>query len=373
MKLRKLSTVLAAVSISALALAGCTASTETTAPTTSAPEPGETTSEQAEVSYAGKELVVTSFGGDWEKALIAAVVIPFEAATGAKVKLVTAYSADALAQITAAKDNPQFDVVHFSGGQEITAAAEGLLEPITAADLSNYSDLAEVAVQEMVNGAGPVIQVTPVGLVYRTDKIDTAPTSWTDIFKDEYKGKVALTDFSNTYGVLSMLRVNDALGGNINDASLGLEAIGNLAASNDAVVIATSAELQAAFVNRDIWIAPYAQDYAATLIAAGIPVAFAAPTEGMTASFITASVVAGRENTDLAKLFIDYTLRAEAQATFATLMRYAPVNTATVIPENIASSVLSTEQVSNILRYDAGVIAANRPAWTDEWNSRIAR
>lgn len=373
MKLSKLSAAIAAVSISALALAGCAASPSNTTPTTSAPAPEATSSEPAEVSYAGKEIVVTSFGGDWEKALLAAVVIPFEAETGAKVKLVTAYSADALAQITAAKGNPQFDVVHFSGGQEITAAAEGLLEPISPSDLSNYANLAEVAIQGMANGAGPVIQVTPVGLVYRTDKIASAPTSWTDIFKDEYKGKVALTDFSNTYGVLSMLRINDALGGNINDVSKGLQAVGDMAANNDAVVIATSAELQAAFVNRDIWIAPYAQDYAATLIAAGIPVAFAAPSEGMTASFITASVVAGRENTDLAKLFIDYTLRPEAQATFATLMRYAPVNTTTVIPENIASSVLSTEQVASILRYDASVIAANRPAWTEEWNSRIAR
>ena len=46
-----------------------------------------------------------------------------------------------LAQLRAQKDNPQFDVVHFSGGLEHAAAAEGLLSPIKAEELSNYDQM----------------------------------------------------------------------------------------------------------------------------------------------------------------------------------------------------------------------------------------
>lgn len=367
---KRISTVsLALVTLGSLTLAGCATSAETPAPAT---ESTDSTTE-AMPSYEGQELVVTSFGGDWEKALISAVVIPFEAATGADVKLVTAYSADALAQLEASKDNPQFDVVHFSGGQEVTAAAAGLLDPISADQLSNYADLQPFAVAGLDLGQGPVIQVTPVGLVFRNDLGLPTPTSWADVFAADYAGAVALTDFSNTYGVLSMLRVNDALGGTIDDPSAAIDQLGALAQSGDAVVVATSAELQTAFVERGIALAPYAQDYAQTLITAGIPVEFITPSEGLTASFITASAVAGTGKEDLAKLFIDYTLSPQAQATFATLMRYASVNTATEIPENIQSSVLSPAEVGNVLRYDPTTIADNRQAWTDQWNNLIAK
>lgn len=374
MSSRTMKASLALVTLSALTLAGCAGATnEADSGADATDETPAETMEESQPSYEGQELVVSSFGGDWEKALISAVVIPFEAATGADVKLVTAYSADALAQLEASAGNPVFDVVHFSGGQEVTAAEAGLLEPIAPEELSNFADLAPFAAENMASGQGPVIQVTPVGLVFRNDLGLPAPTSWNDIFAADYAGAVALTDFSNTYGILSMLRVNDAMGGSIADPSAAIDEMGALAQNGDAIVVATSAELQTAFVERGIALAPYAQDYAQTLIDAGIPVEFITPEEGLTASFITASATAGSGQEELAKLFIDYTLRPEAQATFATLMRYASVNAATEIPENVQSSVLSPSEVGNVLRYDPMAIGNNRAAWTDQWNNLIAQ
>lgn len=348
-------------SITALALASCASGTP------------EASDQSEERPYEGVELVVTSFGGDWEAALIAGVVEPFEAATGAEVTLVTAYSADALAQITAQAGNPQYDVVHFSGGQELVAAQNDLILPIEPSALSTYDELQPLAVEGIADGYGPVIQVTPVGLVYNSEKITEAPTSWTDVLDPAYAGHVALTDFSNTYGVLSMLRVNDALGSSIDDVTEGLTALGNLAASGDAIVVASSADLQAAFAQRDIWLAPYAQDYAETLRQAGLPVEFVIPEEGITASFITANVVAGRENPELAEMFIDFSLKAEAQQVFAELMRYAPVNTTVELSDDVAGSVLAADQFGTIERYDSQKIADNRQTWTDDWNTRISQ
>lgn len=374
MFVRTIKASLALVTLSTLTLAGCAGASNGPGSGNDAPEESAAeTTDAGQPSYEGQELVVSSFGGDWEKALISAVVIPFEAATGANVKLVTAYSADALAQLQASAGNPVFDVIHFSGGQEVTAAEAGLLEPIASEELSNFGDLHPFAVENLASGGGPVIQVTPVGLVFRNDLGLPAPTSWNDIFSNDYAGTLALTDFSNTYGVLSLLRVNDAMGGSVDDPTAAIDKMGALTQSGDAIVVATSAELQTAFVERGIALAPYAQDYAETLIAAGVPVEFITPVEGLTASFITASATAGSGSEELAKLFINYTLSPEAQATFATLMRYASVNSATKIPEAVQSSVLSPSEVGNVLRYDSTVIANNRAKWTDQWNDRIAK
>ena len=74
--------------------------------------------------------MINSFGGAYEKTHRELVIEPFEKMHNVKINVVTAYSADALAQLRAQKAAPQFDVLHFSGGQEAIAAKEGLLTPI---------------------------------------------------------------------------------------------------------------------------------------------------------------------------------------------------------------------------------------------------
>src|SRR5690606_13488174 len=77
-----------------------------------------------------QSLTVNSFGGTFETAFIEHVVEPFEAEYGADVTVVTAYSADALAQIRAQRNSPPYDVAYISGGQEPLAVGEGLFAPI---------------------------------------------------------------------------------------------------------------------------------------------------------------------------------------------------------------------------------------------------
>ena len=359
MNTRRILTTGALVATGALVLAGCAA--------------GDDSASSGDKEFAGETIVVTSFGGDWEKAFIEAVVDPFEEETGAKVELITLYSADALAQVTAQKASPQIDVVHFSGGQEFTAAADGLIAPIAADELSESGDLIGLATAGLERGEGPVIQLAPIGLVYNTEADAPAPTSWLDLFDEAYAGHVALTDFSNTYGVLSMLRVADALGGGIDDPSQAITDLGALASSGDAIVVPTSPDLQTAFAQRETWLAPYAMDYAGTLQDAGLPVEFIVPEEGVTASLITANVVEGRDNPDLAKLFIDFELRPEAQAVFAESMRYSPVNTKTELSDEAADAVLTGDELETVVVYAPGDVAASRPAWTDEWNALITK
>src|SRR3546814_7653463 len=114
-------------------------------------------------------------------------------------------------------------------------------------------------------------------------------------------------------------------------------------------------------------------DNAGTHQDAGLAVELIVPEEGVTAALITANVVEGRENSDLAKLFIDYELRPEAQALFAERMRYSPVNVTTELSDDAADQVLSAEELESAVIYAPGDIAEHRAAWTDEWNTLITR
>jgi putative spermidine/putrescine transport system substrate-binding protein len=325
-------------------------------------------------SFAQDELVINSFGGSYEKTHRDLVITPFEEKYGVKVKVVTAYSADTLAQLRAQKENPQFDVVHFSGGLETIAASEGLLAPIKPAELSNYGQMYPFAVEGIEKGVGPMYKVAAIGLLYNTEEVSPAPTSWMDLTNPAYAKSVLLTDAAaNTYGMLGMLMMNKVNGGTLDDVQPGLDFVGKLL-KGGATVISKSPEIQQNFAQGSALIAPYAQDYAFTLTKAGLPVKFVQPKEGAAFAPITVNLVAGRENRDLALKFIDFSIRAEASKGWAEALRYSPTNKEAKLPEDVAAQVIYGEEAAkNLVGFDPIKIGEERSKWNEAWKRLVAQ
>ncbi|GIL00920.1 MAG: ABC transporter substrate-binding protein [Alphaproteobacteria bacterium] len=319
------------------------------------------------------EITINSFGGAYEEAHRKCVIDPFEAATGAKVNIVTAYSADAFAQLRAQKDAPQYDVIHFSGGQEIVGAKEGLLLPMTPQMVPNLADLYDFAKTGVATGEGPAYQIAAVGLVYAADKMPAAPTKWADLLNPDYSEHLVITDISNGYGMIGMLMINQVAGGTMDNIQPGLDAVSKLL-DQGAIVLSKSPEIQQEFAQNDAWLAAYASDYAYTLQKAGLAVKFVQGEEGTPASFITASLVAGRDNVELASKFVDMELSPEAQACFSEALRYTPTNSKTVLADEVAASVVyGPDATAGLMRFDPVTIEANRSAWVEAWGKTIAR
>lgn len=326
-------------------------------------------------AYAQQELVVSSFGGEWTETHRKLVIEPFEKETGAKVRLVTGYSADIMAQLQAQKDNPQMDVVHFSGGQEALAAAEGLLAPIKPDELSNYADMYPIAVKNIEKGEGPAFSVAAIGLLYNHDQVEEPPTSFLDLARDEFRDKVLLVDISNSYGLLGLLMMNKANGGTLDDIQPGLDFVGELL-DKGADVVKSSPEVRQLFAQGDVVVGPYANDHAYRLKEAGAPISFVVPKEGAAASFLTVNLVAGRpaENRELALKFIDYTLRPEVAAGWAEDARYSPLNKKTELPPDVAADVIYGEKAINqLVAFDALKVNQEKSKWIEAWNKLLAR
>ena len=322
---------------------------------------------------AQETLVINSFGGAYEKIHRELVIEPFEKAHNVEVKVITAYSGDTLAQLRAQKDNPQFDVVHFSGGLETAAAAEGLLSPIEPSELANHDQMYPFAVAGLSKGIGPMYKTAVIGLLYNTGQVSAPPSSWNDLANPAYAGHVLITDAaSNTYGMLGMLMINHVNGGRLDDIQPGLDFIeGILPAST---IVSKSPEIQQNFAQGNAWIAPYAQDYAFTLTKAGLPVKFTLPDEGGVLAPITVNLVTGRPSRELALKFIDFSIRAEASKGWAEALRYSPTNMSAVLPADVAEQVIyGAEQAAKLVSFDAAKIATNRAGWNEAWTRTIAR
>jgi len=320
-----------------------------------------------------KTLTINSFGGAYETAHRKCVITPFEKETGASTRIVTAYSADAFAQLRAQKAAPTYDVIHFSGGQEIVAAKEGLLAAVDPTKVPSLADLYPVAKANLAKGEGPVYSIAAIGLVYNSQVLPKAPGSWKDLLDPALSKKLVLTDISNGYGMLGFLMINRISGGDLNNIQPGLDAVKKLLA-NGAIVVNTSPEIQREFAQNGAGIAPYASDYAYTLTKAGLPVKFVQGAEGTPASFITVNLVANRPNQALAQKFIDMTLSESAQTCFANELRYSPTNSkAKLTPEVAATVAYGASGMQNLFRFDAPTIEANRANWVERWSKTIAR
>ncbi len=321
-----------------------------------------------------KTLIINSFGGSYEEHHRRLVIEPFEKEFGVRVEVVTAYSGDTLAQLRAQKENPQFDVVHLSGGLETIAATDGLLAPIKPEELSNYGDMYPFAVAGIEDGIGPMYSTAAIGLLYNTEMVKTPPTSWKDLMQPELGSHLLVTDAaSNTYGMLAMLMMNQVNGGDLGDVTPGLDFVKQLL-DNGATVVSKSPEIQQNFAQGTAWIAAYAQDYAFTLTSAGLPVKFVQPSEGAAFAPITVNLVAGRPNRDLAVKFIDFSIRAEASAGWAEALRYSPTNRTVELSDELAAEVIYGEEaVAKLVGFDPVQIGESRGEWNEAWKRALTK
>ncbi|MBS7697448.1 MULTISPECIES: extracellular solute-binding protein [unclassified Chelatococcus] len=321
---------------------------------------------------AQEKLVVTSFGGEFEKLHRKNVIEPFEKKYNVQVQVVTSYSADALASLRAQKAAPQIDVVHFSAGHEAIAAREGLLTPMTADEVPNIKNLYAFGATGLARGEGPVMLVAAVGLLYNKDKMER-PTKWSDLWSGKAPDNRVLVDIAtNGYGLLSFLMINKVSGGDLNNIEPGLKTVEQIL--DKATLVSTTPELQASVAQGNCWLSAFSQDYIYVMSKAGLPVDFVKPEEGTAGSFLTANLVAGRPNQDLARKFIDFELSKEVQEMWAREMRYSPSNKTVQLDPNLAKLlVYGDEEVAKLVRFEPLGIAENLPRWVEDWKRRVTK
>ncbi|MBB4660586.1 putative spermidine/putrescine transport system substrate-binding protein [Conexibacter arvalis] len=344
----------------AVALAGC-GSSDDGGSSTAAGDGGGAASKT-------RELVVTSYGGDFERAQKKALFDRFEQETGVRVKLVTMYSADALAKLTAARGNSGIDVVQFSGGQEVQAGDDGLIARIDPADLENVDDVHEKALHE---GFAPAFAFDTTGIIYRSD-VKQPPTGWASLSDPQYKGRVALPDINTTFAVQTLLKLASLNGGSQDDVKPGFEALGKVV-DNSHSVFRDAPTMVQLLSGDEADMAVYDSGYGFLMHQQGIPVDFKIPDEGSYLTKLTMNVVEGSENQEMARKLIDMALDADVQQSFADDAGYGPTNVTARVTGPAARFVATPEQVDELESLDEAFVAKNRPAWTAEWNRTIAK
>jgi putative spermidine/putrescine transport system substrate-binding protein len=323
---------------------------------------------------AGGRLVAATYQGNWEDAHRKILVPAFKKATGADVTLVPMFAVDQVARLQAAgASNSPFDVAILDPGPLITAPKEQILQTFPAKLSKNFNDVLP-RYQKSGNGDwGPVIGLQFVGIAYNPKKITAPPTSWADLWKPEYKGRVGITNMSSTLGTGWMVEIAKMNGGSESDLEPAFKAVKELL-PNLAAIAPNLGALGTLFQQGEIDIAPHNLSSIALLQSKGVDVDWVIPKEGSYAFGASMHVVKSPvSSADLAAAYIDAALSTEVQSAMASEPYFiAPVNKNAPLTGILAEKVAKTfDDYEKYIYQDWATISEKRSEWIERFNKEV--
>ena len=317
-----------------------------------------------------EDLVVAIFGGSFVDNAKKCHAQAFEKATGATVKYVLGSSVQTAAKLRATGGRAEFDVTYMDSQIVKQMKAEGLLQPLEPAKIAHWNDLYDVSKDPGNQWVSLMFAGTTIA--YNTTLVKTPPTSWADLWKPEYKGKLAIPDISGTSGQQFLIAAARLNGGSLENIAPGFEAIKKLK-PNVQMMYTQPDQLIPLFERGDIAIAVWYTDRTGAAASKGVPVAAAYPKEGAIGIVPTVSIPKGSQKKELAEKYISVLLSPEGQLCYAQTQFAGPSNKKVKLPPDLAKLLPYGENVERMYFPDTDVLAKKLPEWAERWGREITR
>lgn len=373
----RLKHLVALLVLGALLIAGC-AGGGGSQPTDSTPPPasgGNGSTDDSDSPRTGGmededgELVVSAFGfgADLVKEHI---IDKFAAEYGIKVTVETGTNADRLNKLIANKNNPVVDVVLITDYFGQLGIEAGVFQKVNYDNIPELANVYDFALHP--EGYGPIYTVNRLGIVYRTDMVDSAPTSWQDLWDPAYAGVLALPDLNISYGMPFLAATARTFGSGDEDVDAAFDALADVK-DNVVKFFGRTSELTSLLQLGEVAVAPAGDIFIIDLLKEGLPVAWTVPDEGSFLIANTVQVVAGTKRPATAEAFINFILSKEVQEAAAKHWYDAPVNkNAQLDDENAQYMAYGIDAFEQYTTIDQSWITANRDAWLDRFMREIA-
>ena len=299
------------------------------------------------------------------------VVKPFEGASGTTVE----YSGDGsssgmLGQLRAQKNDPQVDVVIMDTTTAALACAEGLVEPMSAAQMPVLNELDPQA-RSAGGQCGPGVTFDHLVTVYDKKAVVPPPTSLKDQLDPKWKGKVALYAPPNIQGLALTAIMARADSGDWRKADGAFRELAKLAPSVQTfdprpdgytLILSGTVDFASGWNARSQFYADQNPGEIGVLV----------PTEGTVFQINTINVVKNSRNAVAARAFVAYALGAPAQKAFTERMFYGPTNTtAQIDPAATARTANAPEVKARVIPLDWDEMIKYRDTWNQRWRREV--
>jgi putative spermidine/putrescine transport system substrate-binding protein len=320
-----------------------------------------------------KDFVVAAWGDPYEGAWRKALIPEFEKANNVHVVWVQGFSSQTLAKLRAQKATPEIDVAMMDDGPTRQAAALGLVETIDRSKLANTAEYYDLAYEP--GGHAIAFGLTAVGIWYMPKTFAehkwAPPTSWADLFRPEFKGKLIIHNIANSNAICVLYALNK-LGGGTSDTNLdaGFAKMKQLAPS--VVTFDKFGETPTLVQQGGAVIGNWNIDRVANLASTGVPIQFVFPKEGVWGWKEDLIIVKGRPNQALAYKFINLMMSKEHQDKNAEWLGLGPVTKSAQLSPELAKKVIyGPDYIKQVHFPNWDYINEHRPELTERWNKEI--
>lgn len=316
-------------------------------------------------------IVVQGYSGIFQDNYAKAVIEPF---TKKYPDIKVTYqgggsSAENLAALRAAKNNPTADVSIMDLSVSDTANKSDLFQPLDPSKVTNMKDIDKRG--QVAGNYGPAVTFDSLVLIYNK-KVNPAPTNWDSLWDPKYKGQVVVPAHPDIQGT-SLMLIENAKGGADYTQSVdaGVKRLKELAPSvqtwapqpdSYTLVQSGTAELAIAWNARAQFYADKSKGELKVAIA----------DDKTIFQINTINLVKNSQSPTAAQTFINYALNPETQAKFTETMFYAPTNSKAKPSENaLQRTSADPKKIANVLDVDWTKVAQKREDWTQIWRRQI--
>ena len=324
-------------------------------------------------------------------------VTPFETETGCKVNTTEMGSSAEGVQLM---ESGQYDGGSFSGNATDRLMASGTVDPVNVALLSNYANVFEGLKNKAHNSKDGVAYGVPHGrgpnlLVWNTEVVTTAPTSWDPIWEDGsmYSGKISIYGYSDFIAdaALHLMQTDTDLGitnpYQLNEAQFDAAvALLEQQRDNGAVYWASYSDQVGGFAAGDLVVGTTRQFQVNLLQAEGEPIEAVLPDEGSTGWSDTWMIHKEAAHPNCMYLWMNHMMSAEANGMATVWFGEAPTSqqacdfAETLSPGHCELTHATDEAYYSKIWYwatpradcgdtDANTTCKDQDAWTEAWTS----
>jgi putative spermidine/putrescine transport system substrate-binding protein len=221
-----------------------------------------------------------------------------------------------MAKILASRSNPPYDVVILDEATYLDSLKSDVFETIQAQHIKHLANIA--AGFGDARGTGVFVAAHIIGLAYNPKTVKTPPSSWLDLWKPEFKGRVGITNLNSGLGVAFLAEIAKLHGGNEANMDPAFDALKKLL-PNVAATAPNPGALAALFQQGQIDISYNFLSAIEPLRVRGVDVALARPKEGFILLRNSMHIVKNTRTPELAAAYINANLDPEVQAAMGRL------------------------------------------------------
>ena len=288
-------------------------------------------------------------------------------------------SAVMIERLSAQGDKPRVTIAHWDVPIGMKACKEGMCSPIDVSKAPNVGNLYDWGVVKDAAGKHVVIATNTVGvgLIYRTDifkdKGLTPPTSWSDLKRNDLKGRVSITHPNSSWGTAALVMQARLNGGGEKNIDPGFKTTMEILPNVNKVHL-WSSEMANLVQLGEVWLATTGSNMGPSLREKGMAVKWIVPKEGAPSVGGGLSLVKGAPCQDVAHDYLQLYYSDEFQ-----LMRMqdggVTSSTKTVwksSPSELTKSLpIRPESFNKLIQLDWDTINENRPDWIKRWQREV--